>query len=544
MKNYLKGSKTITKKNFIDLFLGLIKEKKTDSLDIFITIGNARRNDIYIKDKELNFDLDYQKDILERIDLSFYRVSLKFENIIFKGKVSFKEITLKSLEFKDVTFKENVGIKNLFIETLILRPYRIDAHIVVNIGSHAINGVVLSSGKYKIDKIFFEDPHICNGKIYFIGINRSTSADFTNRNLENVIFQNCNFENTSFLNSFLKESKFLNCEFPLVRNEGKKLFLGWESFLLITLYILTIIILFIRFFTVILNDSLYIEYINIYLFFTLPFLFIVILYILFYGLDNILSRFNTLIGNHYGIKDEVNILEHIIKICNCKKNTKEYNQLYRQTLSNIESIYTDLKINFKNNGDEQKAGDFYYASSLSKIVLSKRFIDSIILMGSYIINGFGERPLRSFYSVVIILIFLSVYQTPNINYIATSATPMFLLKAEKNIKNNITILDINESFQKYMIINDTNNKGIYSFDLHFRKLDKNIKEYYIPKLQESLITRMYYATSHIVAPFMQESRKWFQNIGTISYEISIVTSLLLWLFLVGMMKAVFNRIKR
>ena len=59
-----------------------------------------------------------------------------------------------------------------------------------------------------------------------------------------------------------------------------------------------------------------------------------------------------------------------------------------------------------------------------------------------------------------------------------------------------------------------------------------------------LLVKFYYATSHISMPFTQENKKWFQNISEKSYRYSIPITILLWLFIIGMFKAIFNRMKR
>jgi hypothetical protein len=159
--------------------------------------------------------------------------------------------------------------------------------------------------------------------------------------------------------------------------------------------------------------------------------------------------------------------------------------------------------------------------------------------------------LKSFYSIIFLLIFISFFSIPNKDYISTLATPPFLLsiKTEKensSIEEHISykIDDLNSSFQKYIFMTyEDNNNSVYSFDTRFRTISEG-KEYYIPKLKEDIITKVYYATSHIIMPFIQENKKWFQNIGDKAYEKSIIISLIIWLFIIGLMKAIFNRIRR
>jgi len=548
------------KNAFVKEIISYIAESKKLSNEIKINIANNYNADIYLK--KLDFDFDFEKDIWNKIEISQHKISLKFENIIFEGKTAFKNIKLDVLEFKDVTFKESVGIKNLKISKLIFRPYRIDANVVINIGHYAKDGLVLDEGNSIISQIEFEDPHICNGKIYFIGINKNTQANFTNRNLENVVFQNCNFENTYFLNAFLKESKFLNCEFPIIDNEWDLIFAGYRNKIFISLFYIIFTLFFydkfssweasIKFFKYIRDD---IYFLDILYLFIIPVLIIPFIYLICRLIEKFFSLippFNTtLIGKHYGILDEKKGRKEIVHKYKGIKSLKEKEKYYNKTMSNIENIYLDLKINFKNNGDEQKSGDFYYSANLIRITIAKRFSDLVVLTGSYIINGFGERPLKSFYSIIFLLIFISFFSIPNKDYISTLATPPFLLsiKTEKensSIEEHISykIDDLNSSFQKYIFMTyEDNNNSVYSFDTRFRTISEG-KEYYIPKLKEDIITKVYYATSHIIMPFIQENKKWFQNIGDKAYEKSIIISLIIWLFIIGLMKAIFNRIRR
>jgi len=545
------------KNAFVKEIISYIIKSKKLSNEIKINIADHYNADIYLK--KLDFDFDFEKDIWNKIEISQYKISLKFENIIFEGQTTFKNIKLDVLEFKDVTFKESVGIKNLKISKLIFRPYRIDANVVINIGHYAKDGLVLDEGNSIISQIEFEDPHICNGKIYFIGINKSTQANFTNRNLENVVFQNCNFENTYFLNAFLKESKFLNCEFPIIDNEWDLIFSGYRHkvFIVLSSLIFTSFIFFS--FLYFIDNKISIntyKNIGIIFLFLMPLLIIPFYYIgyrIFEKLISFIPPFNnTLIGKHYGIIDEKNAMNRI------KLEYKGFKKLilkekhYNKTMSNIEAVYLDLKINYRNNGDEQRSGDFYYSANLIKITIAKRFIDMVLLTGSYMINGFGERPLRSFFSIVFLLISISILSTPNRDYVATLSTPPFLLNVDMKVEKSYpyiryNINDNNSSFQKYVLLNKEINSTVgkvYGFDDRFRKFNNICLEYYIPKLKDDIITKIYYSTSHIITPFIQENKKWFQNIGEKSYGKSIVFSLFIWLFLIGLMKAIFNRIRR
>lgn len=509
----------MTRSGFERKILTLIEEQSKESLDLEIFIQKSAPNDNKsncIQVNELDFDIDFKEDLFKKIPVDWSRVSLCFDGVIFKGKVRFADIQLKKLSFKDVTFQENVGIKNVQLEELCLRPYRIDAHIVVNIGKNERNAIIVDcDNNCYIKKIEFEDPHICNGKVYFIGINENTEGDFTNRNLENVVFQNCNFEQTYFLNSFLKETKFLNCEFPLVNNERDMFF--WAKDTTLRSFILLI--------------------------FTLPLsLPVGILYLVFYNVEILFSFLfkKTLIGSHYGIKDELSIKK---KVDNKYEKLQDRISYTRIGFENIEAIYSDLKINFKNNGDEQKSGDFYYASRYMRTRLPIDFIDRLVLMGSYLINGFGERPLRSFFSIVFILVALGIFMSPNENYVTTYNTPDFLLENNITKENNSTYFSYKKNyFQVYRTTKVSEEKKInYGYRGEFEK--KTVK---IPKLKNDFVTKVYFATSHITMPFvsMTNSKAWFKGVSNVDYAINIISSLVLWLYLIGMMKAIFNRMRR
>ena len=535
MKKQYKLNGLNNKTLFLNKIKNSIRDKKDKNLDIYIRIGIGKNADI--KEKELDFDFDFKKDIAEQVVILGYRIHLFFQDVIFHGKVRFQGVQLATLEFKDVTFKESVAIKEVELNSLILRPYRIDGHIVVNIGKYAKKYKIVDCEKCYIKHITFEDPHVCNAKIYFVGINKATEADFRNRNLENVIFQNCNFQKTYFLNSFLKNSKFSNCDFPFIKNEVDKMFIGRNN-ILIFFVVACILAVGLIFYVPSIPELYILSCLS-------PFL-IILIFIFYIMIESVLGIFlvNTLIGRHYGIYDEVDLKKNIKKTV----LRKEFNDSYYETLSNIGSIYKDLKINFSNQGDMQKSGNFYYAANLCKIILSKNTIDTLILQGSYIINGFGERSLRSFFSIITILLLIVLFNTPNIGYIATPSTPSFLLQTnEKNVTCEEPYVEYNLSnFQKNIVTINYEDKKTYGFDNRFTYSKNPI---FIPKLYDEngtkgAVVKIIYATSHIAMPFIKENRKWFQDTTRNSYLLSIVLSIILWIYLIGMFKAIFNRIKR
>ena len=435
-------------------FLKIIKleiNKKVENKNSFdINIKSILQNNI------IDFDIDFKKDIFDDLELYGFKISLIFEDTVFNGKVEFKDLTLETLELQDVIFKKSVAIKNNKINTLILRPYEIHANIVYNNGYYAKDGLVKEPNQEIVhtSKIQFEDPHICEAKVFFIGISKDCECDFTNRNLQNVVFQNCNFKKTYFLNSFLKEAKFMNCEFPIIEDNYEVYAKGNKFYWVIGFLLLIYSILDMRdevwlngFFNYFDNwIVIYIIYIPIWL--------VSFIFLMYTGINYLFNKIFLIDGmlmfKHIGISDE-----------KLNKN--------KMTTLNIKNIYDDLKYNFINNGNPQYAGDFYYSSSLLKIQRNEKFIEMIILQGSFLINGFGERALKPLMWIITLIIFIMLMLNPNSDYISTPSTPLFLLdvKTESNYelkKNTTTYSEYNSN--SFMILSkmDIHNNKTYAFD--------------------------------------------------------------------------------
>ena len=573
-----------TKSNFITTIKNSISIQMNKSLDIYLYIGNYKdtaissEEKINIYDYEkikriytkrrtniIDFKINFKKEIFDEFELSSYRVHLYFKEVTFKEEVSFRKMILERLEFKDVTFKKNVAIKDMGINTLILRPYEINANVVVNVDGYAEEDGTLVESKpeiHYINNIEFEDPHICKAKIFFIGT-KFENGDFRNRLLDNVVFQNCDFENTYFLNSFLDKTTFLNCEFPIVENYTKYNFLGENTsniLFSLGLYIIGLIPFFELSFEknfdrfAIYNIIFVIPTIlTIITFSYLLFLMLETLFFNLYRIGLFKNKDKPLIAHHLGIADEQKIIDYIKSEKELSQNNLEFKKnkliIYKRSLENINAIYNDLKINFRNISNMQLSGDFHYSQKSNEIIFAKRNFDIFLLMFNYVINGFGERYIRSIIMVLSTLVFLMLIQKPNEDYISTSSTPPFLLEVHLNneyddTQSPLPIMYNLESFQKINIspLNlYKNKKEFYAYD---NRYDFNFEEQYIPKLKNNYLVKFYYATSHITYPFTQESKKWFQNMSKNSYFVSIPATIFIWLSLIGMVTAIFNRIRR
>jgi len=528
-------------------------QKHRDDISLYIVDSkgidqNCICDRIPIKDNKILFELSFHKE--EVFKDTQKCISVYFENTKFTQAVSFKDLTLETLSFKEVTFEKNVGIKDVKIDNLILRPYEINGHIVVNVDGNAKDGIIVKNKKtedekHYINKIEFEDPHITNNaKIYFIGT-EFQNGNFTNRNLENVIFQNCDFENTYFLNSFLDKTIFLNCKFPTIRNDNNTLLLAklmWKI-------VYWIFALSISFFLSIYTYNLYVLVFLIMLMLPTFYYFIVDKVIL-----NLLNKIfkepkEHLINHHIGIADERKLIYEYLNN-DAKGERKDKLLTYEFTMNNISSIYNDIKVNFKNVSNFQQSGDFYYAQNLTKINLSTRPFDMFLLKLSFMINGFGERYVRSLILIIITLFVIGSIQKPNVDYISTPATPSFLLDVKHNETSSFQVTDY--SISNFLVISkvlDYDKKDIddmyESIPAYDNRFDFKYNEQKVPKIkQDSFWVNFYYATSHITAPFTQENKKWFQNMSEKSHSISFVLTIFIWLCFAGMITAIFNRIRR
>jgi len=257
-----------------------------------------------------------------------------------------------------------------------------------------------------------------------------------------------------------------------------------------------------------------------------------------------------LINHHVGIADERKLVYEYLNIQDKKANKDEKIESYNHTLKNINAMYNDIKVNFKNVSNFQQSGDFYYAQNITKINLSLRPLEVPLLTFSFLINGFGERYLRSLIMIILTLCLIGSMQKPNIDYISTPATPSFLLdvKYDKISNFNVTGYTISDFLLISKVIDydnkDTNSMN-ESFPAYDNRFDFKYNEQKVPKIKEdSFWVKFYYATSHITAPFTQENKKWFQNMSEKSHSISFALTIFIWLCFVGMITAIFNRIRR
>jgi len=63
-------------------------------------------------------------------------------------------------------------------------------------------------------------------------------------------------------------------------------------------------------------------------------------------------------------------------------------------------------------------------------------------------------------------------------------------------------------------------------------------------LKNNVRTAFYKSLSNIFYPFgFVDSKKWFQNVSQSAYIVSFFETILIWIFMIGFLKAIWNRIK-
>ncbi|AZV46611.1 hypothetical protein C3L23_04775 [Nautilia sp. PV-1] len=505
---------------------------------------------------------------------------VKFDKCVFEKNVRFDDIKCKKLIFKDCTFKDGGGIKNregensLDIELLDLGFYELDGDFIVDIGMYARDDGTLQTTIGRIKELKFNNPQKGNGRVFFVGLNEKLEKGvFVNRVLDNVVFQNCDLRNCYFLNAKVDKTEFRNVTFNsfedtyymFVREDGKD----------------GVITAFFLFIFIILGNILFYKYnfpdkenlLDVFFVFLMSFIFImsfiIILmpldsvYIFFLScgrkltflLDKVFTFFNSkrtikelYLNTHLGTKDE----EKIIKIL--KKQNGKQNVI---NLRSLKTLYENLAINFMKT-DKQIAGEFVYSSKFYKSLVDYGLWDFLEVFPNkyhHFINGFGQRWFRAFFHILFIIFlfsFIFVYCVkPNIDYISTKNTPSFLLEGVQTTENNANIIFNFDSFKiitwknnmtKNIKASSFNNSNIlYGYDgiNNFNAL----KEQKVFALKENFLVGFYKSLSNLFYPFNSFSKNWFQNLSEKAYILSFFETILLWIFMIGFLKALWNRIK-
>jgi hypothetical protein len=462
------------------------------------------------KQKILGDTIEFKNLYFVEVDWSELLKDLKSYKIVFKKCIflensRFDNIKCKCLIFEDCRFKDGGGIKNrgkennLNIQKLVLKIYELNGDFVVDLGKSAGKNVFLDKNSGKIEEIIFENPQKGNGRVFFIGLNEKLKkGDFKNRILDKVVFENCDLRNCYFLNSKIDDTEFRNVLFP----EFSSRFFGLKD-ILISIFVIIITIITAKFVIEILEkiaQSKNIDLSLMWLFVITVFVILIIMlfsfldYIFIFLLD-MFSIFNRGINKHLGTKDEEQLL-HLLRKTGVRKNFEE--------ITALKNLYDQFVINF-NKDDKQLAGKFIYSSKFYQSLAFFRFNDALngfVSRSHHFINGYGQKWFRGLWHMIFTIFIFALIFTynikPNESYIATVATPKFLILKEQGKKK---------------ILDTTFKVGLYK------------------------------SFSNLFFPVNLKTNKWFENKSEKSFILSYLEAVLLWVFTIGFVKALWNNMK-
>lgn len=511
-----------------------------------------------------------------------YRLSFNFDKATFDSYPNFDSLRCHKLSFLNTIFKKGARFRHIDANDVLFQPRELSADATFYHRERADikNGILRGNYIGRIGTFKFRHPLEGNGRTFFVGVVFDKKAEFTDAILDNVVFSYIEKESMSkcfFANSFLENAEFYNCEFPLRPNIASVLDReGWYKNnikVILQILVLSFVLLF----------TIYKTLDYTFVFLAMP-LAVVAYLILFGFIANIVfmpSMFfiQKILNNvpwFYDIKINCHIATADDDIITFSKNS---NAILNS--KSVREIYRQLKINFQKHGDYQKAGDFYYSQRYCEIISFGEHYDNQLIQFSLVsmqhwVNGFGERWLRAVFWFWLVLFGFTIFAyTPNKDFISTKSTPEYFLHAytdaDGSDENHTCKIyfdrcgitnDLNKSADFMLVaktsfddenvkyknigndfVNEQNQtKRIFAYDNRF---DYQYSEQYIPMLKDNdLGVRIAHSLSKMIAPFISEEKKWFQDRSKKAYYLGFLEAILLWFFFGAFVFALKNRIRR
>lgn len=500
---------------------------------------------------------------------STYRLSFILDKATFDSYPNFDSLRCHKLSFSNTVFKKGARFRHIDLDEVLFEPRELsaDATFFHREKADIENGILRGDFKGRIGKFQYRHQLEGDGTTFLIGMKFTEQAKFTDCVLDKIQFSfidEASMSKCFFANSMIEDAKFYNCDFPYQIDHFGYLYKDWFGKSYVKSFILSagLVALFcwlaqgiqwttLAFFPIII--------------FIIPMLYLFLMYSFWY-LPN--KFFKTNGATHMAVADDIAMI---------KKQKIEYQEANYRT---IREVYRQLRINFEKHGDYQTAGDFYYSQRYCEVINfgglhNRQFLQTIILSIHYVANGFGERWLRAFVWFWMVLIGFTFIYVPNVDFISTKSTPEYFLNAYDGNDTNTSHTrykrddktssydDLNKS--NFMLIasttyQDTNvnyikdnnrsiafveqkdkNKTIFAFDNRF---DYQYSEQYIPILHKDIDISFAHSLSKMIAPFISEEKKWFQDRTEKAYYLGFLESILLWIFFLAFVFAVKNRIRR
>lgn len=435
-------------------------------------------------------------------DLINYEVI--FEKCVFLENARFEDIKCKKLTFNDCRFLDGGSIKNkkgkLYIKELDLKIYELVGDFVVDLGRFTKTSLHDDYGI--IEYIRFSNHQKGSGRIFFIGLNdKLKKGDFSNRILDNVIFQNCTLENCYFLNSKIESTKFLNVVFPHFKDHIFNIDIVISMICLITIFLFVYFMKSIKdleYDNLIITSSIYFLY-----FFVIVFLIILALYPLsvFYNfLLKTIGLVDHKTNRHIGIADEESVIKEL--------KEKGFRKA-QENLTSLKYMYDQLVINFEKQ-DKQLSGSFIYSAKFYQSLVFIRFKDifnAIISKGHYFINGYGQRWFRALWHMVFIFVVFSLIFA-------------YLYKHQIHT-NKVYYFHIKNNAPKFLNkLNSKNNNEI-----------------------EYLKIGVYKSFSNAAYLFRSKTQNWFIIDSQLVFLLDLMEKILISLFFIAFVKAIWNNMK-
>ena len=498
-------------------------------------------------------------------DYNLGKRNIIFNKCTFEGNLRIDNIKCNKLSFYNCIFENGGGIKNrdgdkkLKINKLVFKPYKIEGDFVIDLGAYVNDKGIINQDKGIIKKIEFENHQVGNGKVFFIGLNEYLeNGRFKNRILDNVVFENCNLTKCVFLNSKIDKTEFINVNFTKCENLPIMLISSNRKEGIIDAFIIIIELIFLSFILLFFKstdlnvlsifDYIMIILLNITFIFTFIFLFAPLdtIYTFFLSkINNFLDKNNnTYLNKHIATYDEVLILNEL----NSTKS-KDY-QAIVESLKSLKNLYDQLAINFLKT-DKQLWGEFMYSSKYYDAIVRHNKWDFINVFPNrlnHLINGYGRRWFRTLWWIFITIFFFgylfTYFAKPNIDYISTKDTPYFLVSKVRFDSKKGIIYYNESSFVSSLNINGEWNKknsffyNFYGYDNRFNF--NNLDTQYILKLNNDPLIGLCKSLSNLLYPFNFENKKWFENVTPKAFILSIIESLVLWLLILALIRALWN----
>ncbi len=513
------------------------------------------------------------------------KLSISFDRAIFENYPNFDNVQCHKLSFSNTVFKKGARFRHIDVDDVLFEPRELsaDATFFHREKADIDTGVLRGKEIGKIGRFKYRHQLEGDGTTFLIGMRFTERAEFTDCVLDKVQFSFIDEGSMSkcfFANSMIEDTKFYNCSFPLKPNLpsvlDKRMWFGSPLWFVIKFVAIVLLVY--------LDDEILkifdVNNVVIFLFFCFAFIFLMPL---FFGLFNLIFMLvmffmqkivssvtsNDMKVNHHvatGDDDKIPSLVHDIAILNSKT---------------VREVYRQLKVNFEQHGDYQTAGDFYYSQRYCEMIgfsdaHGKQLSQISLISLQHWINGFGERWFRALiWFLVTLLGFAFFVYEPNKDFISTKSTPEYFLHAnindDKGDKNHTCKIyfdrcsvtnDLNKSADFMLIAKtsfDDDNvtfnafgkdfvyepnstvKKIFAYDNRF---DYQYSEQYIPMLKNNDGVLVAHSLSKMIAPFVSEEKKWFQDRSERAYYLGFLETILLWIFFLAFVFAVKNRIRR